>query len=184
MVYRCEAFRYQGYTKLRLSKEEIAGAVDSFPVCCTHYDAFRFFTPSARPLNLHQPSRESRMELEQRGCLHVNMDLYKWAYKFWPWIDSELLVDTFELALDARQVDMKASPYDLEEYGFEPIRIETEEGRKVYELEQRRIAVRAVPMRKRLIEAMERITDQLNFLSKDVLPMNGAMDHANEMVSL
>lgn len=158
MVYRCTDFRYQNHTKLRLDLEEIARLVDSFPVCCTHFDAFRFFTPQAQPLNVHQPSRENRMELEQRGCLHVNMDLYKWAYKFWPWVDSELVVDTFELALDARQLDMRASPYDLREYGFEPVRIETEEGRREYEREQRRIAEQAIPLRRRLMQSLDSLS--------------------------
>ena len=30
-------------------------------------------------------------------------------------------MDCFELAADARELDMRASPYDLSDYGFEPI---------------------------------------------------------------
>lgn len=173
MVYRSDEYRYQGMQRLRLSQSEIAAVVDSMPVCCTHFDAFRFFTQEARPLNIHQPSRENRMDLEQRGCLHVNMDLYRWAYKFWPWVDSELLVDTFELALDARQIDMKASPYDLVEYGFEPIRIETEAGRIEYEREQRRIATKAISLRQRLRSALDGIIDCLKAKEKNSRGENG-----------
>ena len=31
-----------------------------------------------------QPTRETQPTLEQPGCLHANMDLYKWAYKLGP----------------------------------------------------------------------------------------------------
>ena len=41
------------------------------------------------------------------------MDLYKWCYKLGPLIESELLMDCLELAADARELDMRASPYDL-----------------------------------------------------------------------
>ena len=33
------------------------------------------------PLNKLAPARELIPQLEQRGCLHANMDLYKWSYK-------------------------------------------------------------------------------------------------------
>ena len=35
------------------------------------------------------------------------------AYKLGPLVDSELLIDCLELAADARELDMRASPYDL-----------------------------------------------------------------------
>jgi len=154
MVYRSPEFRYQGSVPLRLSLEEIARVVETQGICCTHYDAFRFFTQKARPLNSVQPSWDERLNMEQSGCLHVNMDLYKWASKFWPWINSELLADTFELAMEARKIDMRASPYDLKEYGFKPIQIETEQGRKDYEKEQRKIAALAIPLRDRLMTSL------------------------------
>jgi len=39
---------------------------------------------------------------------HASMDLYKWAYKFAPWIASDLLADYFELARATRWLDMRA----------------------------------------------------------------------------
>ena len=71
--------------------------VEGLPVCCTHFDAFRFFTPAAQPLNRVQPSRATAPEHEQRGCLHANMDLYKWAFKLAPFAPSELIADGFAL---------------------------------------------------------------------------------------
>ena len=86
------------------------------------------------------------------------MDLYKWAAKAMPWIGTELLLDCFELALQLRDLDMRASPYDLSAWGKEPVRIETTDGRRVYEAEQRRLAALAVPLRARLIEGLRKIT--------------------------
>jgi len=151
MVYKQSAdqVRHAGY-ELRLAPEALAGFVDSQAVCCTHYDAFRFYTPEARPLNTLQPRLETRLEMEQGGCLHANMDLYKWAYKLWPWIGSDLVADAFEVALAGRELDMRASPYDLADLGFEAIQIETEQGRAEYRAEQRRIAELAEPVRARL----------------------------------
>ncbi len=69
---------------------------------------------------------------------------------------SELLLDCFELAVELRTLDMRASPYDLQEFGMVPIAIETAEGRREYEQEQARLAEKAVPLRERLIGALER----------------------------
>lgn len=50
--------------------------------------------------------------------LHANMDLYKWCYKLGPLAESELLFDCLELAAAARELDIRASPYDLSAYGY------------------------------------------------------------------
>lgn len=158
MVYQQprEQVRHAGY-ELRLSPEETAHFVESQSLCCSHYDAFRFFTPTARPRNALQPDLEGRLANEQGACLHANMDLYKWATKLWPWTGSELIADTFLLALDGRDLDMRASPYDLVALGYEPIRVETEEGRRQYQAEQQRLAERAIPLRRRLRAAADQI---------------------------
>ncbi|GAA3211208.1 3-methyladenine DNA glycosylase [Actinocorallia longicatena] len=137
---------------LRLSPGEIAGLVEERGARCSHFDAFRFFTEPARPLNALQPVRETQHELEQPGCLHATMDLYKWAFKLSPLVPSELVADCFELARDVRAMDMKASPYDLRELGYAPIRVETPEGRAEYATAQRSFTVRAAPLRERLIK--------------------------------
>lgn len=149
MVYAGEARRHD--LPLRLPQAEIDAVVQSLPVACTHFDAFRFFTPSARPLNRVPVSRERQAEFDQPGCLHANMDLYKWAYKFQPWIPSELMADAFELALKIRHVDMRATPYDLRAYGCEPICIETPAGRLEYQRLQQEITTEAQLLRSRLL---------------------------------
>jgi hypothetical protein len=158
MVYRqsAEQVRHQGY-ELRLSPAELAAFVASQPVCCSHYDAFRFFTPEARPLNVLQPTLDSRPDLEQSACLHANMDLYKWSSKLWPWTGSDLIGECFLLALEGRDLDMRASPYDLSALGYEPVKIETAEGRTQYEREQRELAAKAAGLRQKLLVCCERL---------------------------
>lgn len=160
MVYRlsAEQVRHSG-CRLRLAPETLASFVESQSICCTHHDAYRFFTPEARPLNVVKPRLETRLELEQGGCLHTNMDLYKWAYKLWPWIGSDLVAEAFLLAVQAREMDMRASPYDLSDLGFVPIAIETEEGRAEYREMQQAFAERSAPVRAKLRKAAGRLIE-------------------------
>jgi hypothetical protein len=126
--------------------------VESLGVRCTHFDAYRFFTPAARPLNLLVPTRDSQPDLEQPGCLHAGMDLYRHAYKLSPLVPSDLIADCFELASEIRTLDMRASPYDLADLGYPPVRVETPEGRAEYVRAQRDFADRAAVLRSRLID--------------------------------
>ena len=158
MIYRQtpEEVRHNAWP-LRFAPEEIARVLEAQPIRCSHFDAFRFFTAPARPLNRLQPSRAEVPQFEQRGCLHANMDLYKWAFKFAPFTPSELIADCFALARDIRELDMRASPYDLRQLGFTPVRIETPEGRAEYEAHQRAFAERSQPLRTRLVALAERL---------------------------
>jgi hypothetical protein len=61
-------------------------------------------------------------------------------------------VDTFELALRFRELDMRASPYDLTAFGFEPIAIEEAAGRSEYARAQSVLTHRAQTIRCRLID--------------------------------
>ena len=143
---------------LRLGPGQIADVVESLGARCTHFDAFRFFTETARPLNAHQLTRSNQPDVEQRGCLHAGMDTYKWAYKLSPLTSSELVADCFALAREIRTVDMRASPYDLRDLGLEPIAIETAEGRATYVEMQRSFTERAQPLRERLLTEAKAIT--------------------------
>lgn len=158
MVYRQtpDEVRHNAWP-LRFPPDELARIVEAQPVRCSHFDAFRFFTAPARPLNRLQPERASVAQFEQRGCLHANMDLYKWAFKLAPFTPAELTADCFALARDIRETDMRASPYDLAKLGYPPIAIETPEGRTEYETHQRTFADRSQPLRLRLIALCERL---------------------------
>lgn len=150
MVYQQETPRYST-VPLRLSKHEINQVIESSELRCTHYDAYRFFTPQAVPRNRFELSRQRTPEFDQAGCVHVTMDLYKFAHKISPWCPGELIADTFLLALKAREIDMRASPYDLLNYGFKPIAIETKDGRAEYVQAQSDLREAARPLRERLI---------------------------------
>ena len=124
--------------------------VEALGLRCTRHDAFRFFTPSARPLNLLQPARADQVTHEQGGCLHTNMDLYKWSYKLSPWVGSDLVADCFDLTRRVRVLDMRASPYDFSPLGYAAVAIETPEGRGDYVRQQRSFAEEASILRSRL----------------------------------
>jgi hypothetical protein len=79
------------------------------------------------------------------------MDLYRFAYKLAPFCPSDLVADAFDVARTAREVDMRASPYDLSGYGLAPIRIETPEGRAEYADWQRELYRLGQPIRERLL---------------------------------
>ena len=147
MVYR-SGTRHE--VPLRLGAEGTAAVVEGAQLRCTHHDAFRFFTDAARPLNLLQPTREDQAALEQPGCLHANMDLYKWAYKLSPWVPAELVADCFDLARRVRVLDMAASPYDFASLGLAPVQVETADGRAAYVLQQKGFAAEASVLRERL----------------------------------
>jgi hypothetical protein len=151
MVYRTSAVRHEKWP-LRLGAAGTDQVVESHKIACSHFDAFRFFTSSARPLNVLQPTRESQPLLEQGGCLHANMDLYKWASKLMPFTPSALVLDCFELARDIRTLDMRASPYDLSALDYEPVLIETPAGKAQYAAAQRGFADRARPLRQQLVD--------------------------------
>ena len=153
MVYRQapDEVRHSAWP-LRLPSAEIAAVVESTPLRCTHFDAFRFYTTQARPLNVVQPTRATQADLEQPGCLHATMDLYKWCFRSYPAVGSDLTADCFALAREVRAVDMRASPYDFQELGYAPIPIETSEGRAEYVEHQRDFAARGALLRRRLLE--------------------------------
>ena len=157
MVYSGSDIRHRESAPLRLPQTEIDELVSARPICCSHFDAFRFFAPDAVSFNRLAPSLHTREEHEQPGCIHANMDLYKWAYKSSPWISSELLAKTLFFAIEARKIDMRASPYDLSEYGYPAIPIETPEGRREYEKEQSSLYQRGLKLRAELITSITKI---------------------------
>lgn len=153
MVYRQPEHRHP--VPLRLGQDGTDAVVEAHELRCTHFDAFRFFTPEAVPRNRQAPTRETQPALEQPGCLHAGMDLYKWAVKLGPLVEGALLLDAFELARDIRVLDMQASPYDLADHGYAPVRIETTDGKAEYVRRQREFAARGEDVRARLLAALE-----------------------------
>ena len=161
MVYRLseDETRHAAWP-LRLGSEGTDAVVESHRIACSHFDAYRFFTPAAAPLNTLRPTSADRPAYEQPACLHAGMDLYKHAFRLTPMVSSDLVADCFELARDIRVLDMRAAPYDLsglDEGAFEPVRVETAAGKAEYVETQRGFAERAAPLRARLVAECERL---------------------------
>jgi hypothetical protein len=156
MVYRLEPGQVRHeQLDLRISAEEIAATVEKVGLRCTHIDAYRFFTEPAVPINPLTPTRETQPDLEQPGCLHATMDLYKYAMWFQPFVPGELVADAFALAMRTRELDMRASPYDLaDDATYPPVPIETVDGRRAYAREQAALMAAAEPLRDRLLRSL------------------------------
>jgi hypothetical protein len=157
MVYRSDPAAIRHDAPLRLGSAGTDRVVEAAQLKCTHYDAFRFFTPEAAPLNVRELAREDQLPLEQPGCLHANMDLYKWCTKLGPLVPSELVLRCFELALRARELDMRASPYDLSDLGYAPVEIETAAGRAEYVRAQAEVSAAAAPLRDEVSQLCRRL---------------------------
>jgi len=80
--------------------------------------------------------------------------LYKWASKLTPAIPSELVLDAFELAMEIRYVDMRASPYDVSAYDLDPIAVETPDGKRDYAELQGDFATRGADLRSRIVASI------------------------------
>ena len=84
-------------------------------------------------------------------------DLYRWAYKLSPAIPSALTLDCFDFAREVRELDMRAAPYDLRALGYEPVKIETAEGKATYVAAQRDFATQAQVLRHKLMDACDNL---------------------------
>jgi hypothetical protein len=162
MVYRADETRHP--QPLRLGRDGTDEVVEGHRIRCSHWDAFRFFTPDAVPLNGLAPGPRDRADFEQPACLHATMDLYKHAHRLVDAIGSDLVADAFELAWDVRVVDMRAAPYDLSGTVLDPsgepwtpIAIETVEGKREYAEAQRGFAERAAPIRAAMVARLEEL---------------------------
>ena len=61
----------------------------------------------------------------------------------------------FRARVQCRELDIRAAPYDLRDWGFDPIRIETPEGKAEYVRQQREISARADVLRGRLLQVVD-----------------------------
>ena len=157
MVYETPEVRH-GRVPLRLGHAGTDAHVEATPLRCTHYDAYRFFTPPAVGRNRAALTREATEKHDQPGCVHVTMDLYKFAFKLAPFCASAVVADAFALACRARELDMRASPYDLRAYGLEPLTVETKAGREEYAQAQRELTATATGVRQRLLAEYAKLT--------------------------
>ncbi|MGL6073352.1 MAG: 3-methyladenine DNA glycosylase [Fimbriiglobus sp.] len=160
MVYHDTTPRH-AQIPLRLGHAGTDAVVEAMPLRCTHYDAYRFFTADAVPKNRIELTRVNAIDHDQPGCIHAIMDLYKFAYKIMPYCPSAVLAECFALALEARTLDMRASPYDFSP-DLTPVSIETREGREEYIAEQRRLYVAGHHLRQKLLGIYVTLLDKIS----------------------
>jgi len=121
-------------------------------------------------------TRSDQLHLEQKACLHANMDLFKIAWRLQPFICSEVLTEALTVALQARTLDVEASPYNVNGYvGLDwtdeddnvvnyteiprgtiqlgAVMIETEDGRKEYQRRQIQVMKRGESVRQKLLKS-------------------------------
>lgn len=150
---------FQSHIPLRVSTQVIAETVETRGTNCTHFDALRFFSPTA--LHFNSPPytqlihRSEQLEYEQPACVHANMDLFKIALRLQPFIASSLIVDALEVAVMARKLDVEASPYDVTAFGLGVVPVETPSGRALYKKRQMDLMRQGNKVRERLILAYE-----------------------------
>ena len=95
--------------------------------------------------------------------------------RLFPFASSELVADALELAIRARELDMRASPYDLSSvdvtelrYDFDltPILIETESGRTKFKNLTMDLYRDSLPIRDRIIKVASSILQIASLSSK------------------
>ncbi len=145
------------YLSMRVNADQVRATVDSVGLRCTHIDAYRFYTDEAKPLNATTPTRLNQPDEDQPGCLHAAMDTYKVAGWFSPLMSSDLVADAFEVAVQARELDMRASPYDVSDFGLPAIPVETIEGRREYARGQETVIRASTPVRSALLVALQQL---------------------------
>lgn len=162
----CEPTRLPKHQQLdiRTSQEVIDDLVESNLLKCSHFDAWRFFHVNAQPMNqIPVLSRSSQPQNEQAGCIHATMDLFKYAYSLYPLVSSDLLIKCLQIAIRARIIDMRASPYDVSKYDVcaVPICVETMDGRREYSRLQENLYNDALPCRIELLEIYKHAVESL-----------------------
>nr|WP_241727232.1 hypothetical protein [Dietzia sp. SLG310A2-38A2] len=163
MLYRSgdDAVRHR-QVPLRVSHTRIDEVVDRSRLRCTHFDALRFFSEAAVPLNEDVLTRDAKVRHEQPACLHSGMDLYSHVADMEAGAPGELLVATLVAAFDAREVDMRSSPYDLSAWGLDPIPVESPEGRAEFVAHQRGWIARTQALRARYLVAVRTLESTIS----------------------
>lgn len=161
---------------LRVRQDQLNAVVEKCPLECTHFDAWRHFAEEAKGLNAAQLSRATQARHEQPACVHAAMDLFKWTVKAFPFAPSSFVTRSLEIAIVARVIDMRASPYDLSAWkgagslNTLPIRVETVAGRQEYAHHQQRLMARAAPLRLELIRLYEELLARPSARAVDHIP--------------
>ena len=132
--------------------------VESHRIACSHFDAFRFFTPRPGRSTCSRPVRDDRAAYEQpalparhHGPLQARLpaDPAGARPSWWPTASSWPATSGSSTCGPRRTTSPTSA--------FEPIRIETVEGKQEYAAAQRAFAERAAPLRERLRQWSQRV---------------------------
>lgn len=144
---------YQPHLPRRVSPSVIRKTVERQGVHCTHTQAMQYFTPDALKLNVYPKfQRTNQLQWEQPACVHAQMDLLQYACRLQPFCDADLFREILSIVLEARKLDVAASPYDASSYGLAPVPVETAEGRSLYRKRQAELMEQAQPLRQLLLD--------------------------------
>ena len=143
---------------LRLGPRGTDAVVERHGSGARHFDAYRFFTPPAAPLNVLRPTRGTQPALEQPGCLHADdgplqvgvQARARWSPRSWSRTASSWPA-TIRGAGHAGLAVRPGGPR------LSPVRIETPEGKAEYVAAQRGFAERAAVLRARLLDLLDRL---------------------------
>ena len=112
-------------------------------------------------MNERPLTRREQLDHEQPACLHAGMDIYAYTAALEAGAPGELLLDALRAAFTAREIDMRSSPYDLSQWGLNPIPVETPHGRAEFVAFQRAWITRTQALRSRYLRAV-RILEALS----------------------
>jgi hypothetical protein len=93
------------------------------------------------------------------------LDLLQMALKSAPFCDPILLQNTLEIVVNARKLDIAASPYDATGFGVGVIPVKRSEGRKEYRRQQIMLMKKAQPIRLEMLHAYN-LLSQIGFGDK------------------
>ncbi len=159
MVYRLpeDRTRHAAYP-LRLGPAGTDEVVEAHRIACSHFDAYRFFTAPARPLNTLSPgrARPPGVRAARRACTpawtstSTRSGSPRWSPPSWSPTASSWPATSGSSTCARRRTTCPA-------LGYEPVRIETPEGKREYAAAQRGFAERGAPLRARLVEECARL---------------------------
>ena len=129
MVYRSAEVRHDA-VPLRLGSAGTDAVVESMPLRCSHFDAYRFFTARRRHATPSSPDPgDAGRSGSSRAVVHANMDLYKWCATSWARWSIPICCST-AWNWPPRPANWICGPArtTCRDYGFAPIRIEAAGG--------------------------------------------------------
>ena len=97
--------------------------------------------------------------MEQPGCLHAGMDVYKWAFKLTRWCRASWWPTASTWRARSGCSTCRPRRTTCASSGYQPVPIETPEGKAAYLERQRAFAERSNALRRRLLTVLDAALD-------------------------